>query len=128
MSPPLLTVGDHAELSRLVRTKDAQALVALIGEDLPLNTAGEMLVCAMWSSLLGVDLPGRGTNYLKQETQFLAPAPLDAWLTARVEITRLRPDKGLVDLNTICEDESGALIAQGRALVQARDTGRMPSP
>lgn len=128
MTPAPLAIDDAASIMRLVRTKDAQALIALTGDQLSLAAAGEMLVCAMWSSLLGVDLPGRGTNYLKQETRFLAPVPLDGWLTAEVRITRVRADKGLVDLATTCFDADGRLIAEGRALVQARDTARLPQP
>ena len=81
----------------------------------------EALINGMFSYLLGVDLPGQGTNYLKQETEFLAPAPLGEALTARVEITRLRPDKHLVDLATTCRTQNGTRVAQGRALVLARD-------
>lgn len=81
----------------------------------------EALVNGLFSYLLGVHLPGQGTNYLKQETDFVAPAPLGLPLVARVEITRLRPDKHLVDLATTCHTGDGALVARGRALVLARD-------
>ena len=81
----------------------------------------EALINGMFSYLLGVDLPGQGTNYLKQETEFLADAPLSEALTARVEITRLRPDKHLVDLATTCRTGDGDLVARGRALVLAKD-------
>ena len=42
-------------------------------------------------------------------------------MTARVEITRLRPEKYLVDLATTCRDEDGRLVAEGSALVYVRD-------
>jgi hypothetical protein len=42
-------------------------------------------------------------------------------LTASVEITRLRPDKDLVDLRTRCSGEHGRLISEGRALVYVAD-------
>jgi 3-hydroxybutyryl-CoA dehydratase len=126
MSGPM-AVGQSATLERTLSLADVQALIALTGEPgLSLAQAGEMLVLALWSTLLGVDLPGPGTNYLKQEVQFAGPVPLVGVLRARVEITRLRLDKGLVDLATSCHGPDGALIAQGRALVQARDTGRLP--
>ncbi len=37
------------------------------------------------------------------------------------KVTRLQPDKHLVDLATTCHDAAGTLIARGRALVLARD-------
>jgi len=67
----------------------------------------ESLIGALFSCLLGVRLPGPGTNYRKQDLQFLAAAPLDVPLTARVTLTRLRPDKDLADLETVCSDPDG---------------------
>jgi 3-hydroxybutyryl-CoA dehydratase len=84
----------------------------------------EPLIGALFSYLLGVQLPGFGTNYLKQEMRFLAPAAPGSALTARVEVTRLRPEKHLVDLATTCRDGDGRLICEGRALVLVRDVAR----
>jgi acyl dehydratase len=84
----------------------------------------EPLIAALFSYLLGVVLPGPGTNYLKQELAFLAPARPGDELTARVQITRLRPDKHLVDLWATCTARDGTLICEGRALVKARDVAR----
>jgi acyl dehydratase len=122
----MLAIGQAESLTRTLRADDIAELRALAGPALSEAAAGEMLVCAMWSTLLGVRLPGPGTNYLKQETRFLAPVWYGEALTARVEITRIRADKGLIDLATSSRDAAGVLIADGRALVQARDTGRLP--
>jgi hypothetical protein len=51
---------------------------------------------------------------------------VDDALTARVEITRIRPEKHLVDLSTTCTDSNGQLIASGRALVSVRDVTTRP--
>jgi len=79
----------------------------------------EPLIAALLSYLLGVKLPGPGTNYLKQSLEFPAPAPL----TARVEITRYRLEKHLVDLETTCRLADGTVVARGRALVYVADAG-----
>lgn len=127
MTPAPIAPGDTAALTRTITAADCTALAALAGED-DAACAAEMIVLAMWSTLLGMTLPGPGTNYLKQETQFLAPIPRNEPLTAQVTVTRVRLDKGLVDLETRCLAADGACVAQGRALVQARDTGRLPQP
>lgn len=114
--------GDHAELTRTFRSDDAEASVALGGARCG-ALVPEPLIGALFSKLLGVTLPGPGANYLKQYLTFHRTAPLDAPLTARVEITRLRPDKHLVDLETTCRTTDGALIASGRALVYVEDVG-----
>ncbi|WP_374764736.1 MaoC/PaaZ C-terminal domain-containing protein [Yunchengibacter salinarum] len=128
-----LWVGQTAEITRRFAAGDMAAYAALGGE-----AAGDRvpapLIGALFSYLLGVKLPGMGTNYLKQETRYPAPALLDAApahsgepLTASVTITALRPEKHLVDLKTVCVDGRNQCVATGRALVYARDTGRFDS-
>lgn len=118
-----MRVGDHAEIRRSYTPDDIAAFHALAGDSGAANFVPEPLIGALFSYLLGVDLPGSGTNYLKQELQFERPAPIGVPLIARVEITRLRPDKHLVDLATTCRDEAGTIYCRGRALVLAKDVG-----
>ncbi|WP_237057369.1 hypothetical protein [Microbulbifer sediminum] len=77
----------------------------------------EPLIAGLFSYLLGEELPGHGTNYLKQHMRFHAPARAGEDLTATVTVTRLRPDKALVNLETRCTGEGGRLICDGDALV-----------
>ncbi|WP_412545220.1 phosphate acetyltransferase [Maricaulis sp. MIT060901] len=116
-----LATGQAVETSRIFARTDGDDLIRLSGAPGSTHAVPEALINGMFSYLLGVDLPGQGTNYLKQETEFLGDAAYGEELTARVEITRLRPDKHLVDLETTCRSENGRLIARGRALVLARD-------
>ena len=69
-------------------------------------------------------MPGFGTNYLKQDMRFLRPVLVGEPVTATVEITRIRPDKHLVDLATTCTDASGEVLCEGRALVLVKDVGQ----
>lgn len=116
-----LKPGMSVATQRVFDRTDITALTELTGAPDSGDAVPEALINGLFSYLLGVDLPGQGTNYLKQETDFLRPARLGDRLTARFEITRLRPDKHLVDLRTTCTDEHGELVADGRALVLAKD-------
>jgi len=116
----MIRVGDRADVTRAFTKADVDRLVALGGTCAP-GVVPEPLIGALFSYLLGVKLPGLGANYLKQQCEFVAPAPLGEPLTASVEVTRLRPDKRLVDLQTICRDASGTLVCEGRALIHAAD-------
>jgi hypothetical protein len=118
-----LLVGQKAEMTRAFSAIDVARYVALGGHQPAHGEVPEPLVNALFSKLLGVELPGQGTNYLKQESGFFAAAHLGKMLTASVEITRLRPEKDLVDLRTRCVDEDGKLISEGRALVYVADLG-----
>lgn len=121
----MLELGQRAEISRSYSEQDMRDFAFLSGDqaDVPAHVPGP-LIGGLFSYLLGVKLPGRGTNYLKQSLEFLAPAPTGEDLTASVTITRLRPEKHLVDLETVCETADGTRICQGRALVYVEDVGK----
>lgn len=116
-----MRLGDAAETSRTISAEDVSEYAALAQQANVDDRVPEPLIGALFSYLLGVRLPGQGANYLKQETRFHRVAHVGETLTARVEITRIRPEKHLVDLSTTCKDQDGQLIASGRALVSARD-------
>ncbi len=121
-----MQVGNSAAITRSYSRDDLAVFLALAAteaKDGAGNTVPEPLIGALFSYLLGVELPGFGTNYLKQEMRFLRPAPLDTPLTAKVEITRLRPEKFLCDLATTCTGPDGTVYCEGRALVLVKDVG-----
>ncbi|WP_422378095.1 phosphate acetyltransferase [Roseibium sp.] len=120
-----LELGNRSELTRSYTVQDMKDFALLAGEDTSVpETVPGPLIGGLFSYLLGVKLPGRGTNYLKQSLEFLAPAPVGEPLTASVTITRLRPEKHLVDLETICQTSDGTRVCQGRALVYVEDVGK----
>lgn len=116
-----MKIGDSAEVTRAFSQQDLEGYTVLSGHDATGPQIPEPLIGALFSYLLGVKLPGLGTNYLKQETRFQADSKVGEALRARVEITRLRPDKQLVDLATTCLNANGKVIATGRALVYVGD-------
>ncbi len=116
-----LELGQSASVTRSYTRQDLDAYRELGGNSSAADTVPEPLINALYSYLLGVELPGQGTNYLKQESEFLATAAVGDTLTATVEITRLRPEKHLVDLRTTCSSSDGTLLSDGRALVYVED-------
>ncbi|MFC4878654.1 hotdog domain-containing protein [Microbulbifer halophilus] len=112
-----LSTDDSASVTRVFdrRALEDWRRLADIGEDGP--AVPEPLIAGLFSYLLGEQLPGHGTNYLKQHMRFHAPARVDEPLTATVTVTRLRRDKALVNLDTRCTGEGGRLICDGDALV-----------
>jgi hypothetical protein len=119
-TPPLWwesAVGRRQSVSRVFRAPDVAAYDSLVPDDSPPGTVPEPLVAGLFSKLLGVDLPGPGTNYLKQELDFSDVAVVGEELTATVVVERVVPDKRLVYLATSCTGRGGRAIATGRALV-----------
>lgn len=130
-----LVVGQSATLTRAYSRADMNEYVDLLRETNPLYTDPAFgralglrgaplpgpLLGAMFSCLLGTELPGQGTNWLKQRFVFLRVAYPGDELVARVRVTRLRPEKELVNLRTWVTGPDGGLICDGEALVWVSD-------
>jgi acyl dehydratase len=119
-----LTVGTSASRTREFQTEDVTDFLTLTGDPNPLFTGHEEvppgLLAGLESWVLGVDLPGRGTSWLKQRYAYHRPVPVPAKVTCSATITRIRPEKGLINLatrTTVGDD----LAVSGQALVLAVD-------
>ena len=116
-SETLLEAGELVALKAFLARADKTDLTREVAEVF----AWQAYMLGLISTLLGMELPGQGTNYLKQETQWLGTVVPGQRVHTRVAITRLRPEKALVDLSTQVQSESGEVLANGRALVSGRD-------
>ena len=117
-----LEVGQSATLTRTFTAEDVEEYRALTGDTnfAPDSVPGP-LVGGVLSCLLGTQLPGRGTNWLKQSYRWIAPAPIGLLIIVTAEITRLRPDKNLVNLRNEFRTEDGVIIGEGETLVGVSD-------
>ena len=77
-----------------------------------------MLVASMFSALIGVELPGKGSIYLGQSLSFKAPVSIGDQVTASVEIVGIRDDKPIITLRTICINNEGQVLIEGEAVVK----------
>ena len=59
-------------------------------------------------------LPGL-VIYLSQSINFLKPVKIGDSITATVEVTQARKDKGILTLNTVCTNQDGEEVATGEA-------------
>jgi 3-hydroxybutyryl-CoA dehydratase len=126
-----LKVGDTASLTKTITDADIRAFAELSGDRNPIHLDDEyaantrfgrriahgMLAASLISTVLGTELPGVGTLYLSQNTRFVAPVYPGDTVTARVTVTKIRDDKPIVTLETICENQDGELLIKGEAVV-----------
>jgi 3-hydroxybutyryl-CoA dehydratase len=118
-----LQIGQSATIARTFTVNDLAEYASLAGIAPSPRTVPGPLLGGMFSCLLGTQLPGRGTNWLKQKLAFPAPAHVGEAIKATVEIIRLRPEKHLVNLRTTCTDPAGVVVCEGEALVYVQDVG-----
>ena len=114
-------MGHRCLLHRLYASHDPTPSYQGSGAVVPPPLLGGLISC-----LLGVELPGPGTNWLKQRYLFHHPVTPGEPVTGRVEITRLRPDKALVNLRTECATPRGMAVT-GEALVLVADLVSPPT-
>ena len=130
-----LRPGMFKEKKRVFTAADLAEYGNLAGDRNPIMREGEFakaagfkdvivpwpLLAGMFSDMLGTDLPGRGTGWMKQKLIYKSAAYPGEEITARVEITRLRADKELVNLRSTIVGPDGRLICDGESLVLVRN-------
>jgi len=131
-----ISIGQSAELTRLVSDSDIQGFAELSGDRNPVHLdedyakttpfrgriAHGMLSAIFISTLFGMKLPGPGSIYVSQTLRFKAPVRIGDRVTARVEVTALIPEKKFVTFRTTCSVGS-KLVIDGEAtlMVPSRD-------
>ena len=126
-----LKIGDSAEFSKTISEADVYLYAGVSGDLNPAhineayaqNTffktriAHGMLSAGFISAVLGMQLPGPGTIYLRQELSFRAPVRSGDTITARAEVVEINVEKNRVRLKTTCVNQEGTLVLDGEALV-----------
>ncbi len=126
-----LKLGDVAEFTKTVSESDIYLYAGITGDLNPAHInetyAGKtffrtriaqgMLTAGFISAILGTQLPGPRTIYLKQELNFLAPVRIGDTITARVEVIEIISEKNRVRLKTTCTNQDGTQVLDGEAVI-----------
>jgi acyl dehydratase len=115
-----LRLRQTAQTVRTFTAKDLREYRDLSGDPHPSERIPGGLLGGLFSYLLGTKLPGRGTNWLKQRLAYPEPCFAGEEVTAMVEVTRLRPEKDLVNLRGTCV-AAGRVVCAGESLVLVKD-------
>ena len=126
-----LQVGDTASQSKTITDTDIHTFADLVGDHNPVHLdddyaqttrfgrriAHGMLSASLLSAVLANQLPGEGTVYLSQTLKFVAPVFPGDTVTARVTVTKVRDDKPIVTLETVCTNQHDEPLIKGEAVV-----------
>ena len=125
-----IEVGNKASFTKTVTEADICLFAGVTGDFNPVHInavwaadsmfkqriAHGMLSAGFISTVLGTQLPGPGTIYLKQTLEFTAPVKIGDTITANVEVVEKLP-KGRIRLKTTCANQDGKDVLTGEAMV-----------
>jgi len=123
--------GDSFSISREITADLIQKFAEVSGDFSPIHLDPEfagrtrfgrpiahgMLSGAFISALLTESMKGRTVVYLSQTLKFTAPVFIGDTITSTGTVTRIREDKKIVSLETICKNQDGQTVVSGEAAI-----------
>jgi acyl dehydratase len=123
-------VGQTARRSRKVTARDIELFTEISGDRNPLHydeavaratRFGGVVVqggvtSAILNAVVAEDLPGPGTVFLQVNWSFKAPVQPGDSITGEVEVTSVRADKPITELNTRVVRGDGTTVLEGTAV------------
>lgn len=128
-----LEVGQSASFTKTVTETDCYNFAGVSGDFNPAHInevyaeqtffkkriAHGMLSAGFISAVLGTKLPGPGTIYMGQELKFTKPVYFGDTITAECIVDEIIKEKNRVILKTICTNQDGDVVIEGKATVMA---------
>ena len=126
-----IKIEDSAEFSKTIAEADIYLFAGVTGdlnpahinEEYAKNTffkgriAHGMLLAGFISTVIGCQLPGPGSIYIKQDLKFRAPGRIGDTVTAKVTVMEIIEEKNRVILQTTCTNQEGIILLDGQATV-----------
>lgn len=126
-----IRIGDKFTTTREVTDQVIRAFAEVSGDHNPIHLDEEfaartrfgkriahgMLSGAFISAVLGNEFRERKIVYLSQTMKFVAPTFIGDTITVTGTVTNIRPDRGIVILETLCTNQNGEITVKGEAAV-----------
>ncbi|NUU99274.1 enoyl-CoA hydratase [Marinitoga sp. 1154] len=126
-----ITLGQTYEVKRKITAKMVETFAEITGDKNPVHLDEEfasktvfkkrishgILSVGLISAVLGMEFPGPGTIYMKQDTKFLKPIYLDEEITIKITVKEKIDEKSRLILTTQIIKENGKIAVDGEALV-----------
>ena len=123
-------VGQKAERSRAVTARDIELFTEISGDRNPLHYDEEAaratrfggivvqggVISAILNAVVAEDLPGPGTVFLQVNWSFKSPVRPGDTITGEVQVTKVRPDKPITELDTRIFLADGTVVLDGNAV------------
>lgn len=128
-----IPIGDTASLTRTLSKKDIELFALASGDVNPAHLDADyaatdifhrVIAHGLWgggliSAVLGTELPGPGTVYLRQTLKFVRPVCPGDTITASISVREKRPEGHVLMLDCRCSNQTGEDVITGEAEVRA---------
>lgn len=119
--------GQHASFTKTFTEADLQRFIEITGDVNPLHVDEEfaartpfrhrvlhgMLTASLFSTMVGMLLPGTGAIYRSQSLKFLLPVHLDETVTAHFVVRSVDRAKHRLEIDSWIENEAGEHVIEG---------------
>ncbi len=126
-----IQIGETFSIERTVTDELVRRFAELSGDYNPIHLDDEfakntrfgrriahgMLSGAFISAVLGFEFRERKIVYLSQTMKFRAPVFIGDTVTVKATVTKIREDKQIVTLETLCIDQDQEILVEGEAAV-----------
>ncbi len=120
-------VGQQASFTKTFTEDDVQRFIEITGDVNPLHVDEAfatgtpfgrrvlhgMLTASIFSTMVGMLLPGTGAIYRSQTIRFLLPVHIDETVTAHFVVRSIDRVKHRLEIDTWIENESGEHVIEG---------------
>jgi acyl dehydratase len=123
----VFTIGQHASYTKTFTDDDVQHFIAITGDVNPLHVddafAAEtkfgrrvlhgMLTASIFSTMVGMLLPGTGAIYRSQTLRFLLPVYVGDTVIAHFVVRAINRAKHRLEIDAWIENEAGERVIEG---------------
>lgn len=120
-------VGQHASFTKTFTEDDVQRFIEITGDVNPLHVDEAfaaatpfgrrvlhgMLTASIFSTMVGMLLPGTGAIYRSQTIRFLLPVHIDETVTAHFVVRSIDRVKHRLEIDAWIENEAGEHVIEG---------------
>ena len=120
-------VGQHASFTKTFTEDDVQRFIEITGDVNPLHVDEEfaagtpfgrrilhgMLTASIFSTMVGMLLPGTGAIYRSQTIRFLLPVHIDETVIAHFVVRSIDRVKHRLEIDAWIENEAGEHVIEG---------------
>ncbi|MBU3916448.1 MAG: MaoC family dehydratase [Proteobacteria bacterium] len=125
-----LKVGQKASLTKTITEEDLSHFIAITGDMNPLHVdkafaektffgqriAHGMLSASLFSTMVGMHIPGIGAIFKSQTLEFLRPVFIGDTLCAWFEIVGIDQEKEEIVIKSWIENQDGEVVIQGKTV------------